>query len=287
MYFNQARESIEQNKDYAHDQGYRDIISQARQRMDAAQRFHLGDFKNFKENKLLPMDEPFTGEWVEDIKLPYSCLWIDFQDSTFPAMPKGGAIVADLPEIGLVSVCPLFEFKGVWVPPLACVEIKYDQSIATFDYEGIKLGKMEFFGLEFLREYLHLNDSSQFGPYMVFREIAMLSAFLKIMSCKNIETEIVQPSGKLNKSRQKKGKKPFLSYKVLTIKAPGQRRAGSVPTGTGTAQRVHLCRGHFKTFTAEKPLLGKHTGTYWWQPMVRGKNKKGTVVKDYNVKLAE
>jgi hypothetical protein len=22
--------------------------------------------------------------------------------------------------------------------------------------------------------------------------------------------------------------------------------------------------GHFKTFTAEAPLFGKHVGTYWW-----------------------
>jgi len=49
--------------------------------------------------------------------------------------------------------------------------------------------------------------------------------------------------------------------------------------------RVHLCRGHFKQYTADHPLLGRHVGLYVWQPHVRGKNKDGVVMKDYNVQI--
>jgi hypothetical protein len=46
---------------------------------------------------------------------------------------------------------------------------------------------------------------------------------------------------------------------------------------------VHLCRGHFKTYTDDNPLFGKHVGKYYWQPSIRGKNKKGIVAKDYSL----
>jgi hypothetical protein len=47
--------------------------------------------------------------------------------------------------------------------------------------------------------------------------------------------------------------------------------------------RIHFQLGHFKTYTAEKPLFGHITGRFWWQPHVRGKNKDGIVMKDYVV----
>jgi hypothetical protein len=42
-------------------------------------------------------------------------------------------------------------------------------------------------------------------------------------------------------------------------------------------------RGHFKTYTAERPLLGRFTGTYWWQPHLAGKNTSALVEKDYAI----
>ena len=46
---------------------------------------------------------------------------------------------------------------------------------------------------------------------------------------------------------------------------------------------LHLCRGHFKTFTADAPLLGRATGTYFWAPHIRGTQNEGVVIKDYRV----
>jgi len=34
----------------------------------------------------------------------------------------------------------------------------------------------------------------------------------------------------------------------------------------------------------KKPLLGKYVGLWWWQPCVRGRNKKGVIYKDYELK---
>lgn len=49
----------------------------------------------------------------------------------------------------------------------------------------------------------------------------------------------------------------------------------------------HFCRGHFKIYTAEKPLFGKYVGTFWWDAHARGSIKKGIVTKDYNVNPPE
>ena len=35
-------------------------------------------------------------------------------------------------------------------------------------------------------------------------------------------------------------------------------------------QALHICRGHFKTFTDIAPLFGKLRGTYWWADHIRG-----------------
>ena len=60
---------------------------------------------------------------------------------------------------------------------------------------------------------------------------------------------------KTNRNRVASGKKPLLSYH---------------------------CRGHFKRYTEDKPLFGRYTGLYWWQPHIRGADRSGAVIKDYD-----
>jgi hypothetical protein len=115
--------------------------------------------------------------------------------------------------------------------------------------------------------------------------IALFLQTLKILSCKNITTIDNPPPEKLNKKRTKKGKCPLFTYKTLVIKPTGKKQTSQEAQGLWE-NRVHLCRGHFKTYTEENPLFGKFTGRYWWQPSVRGNKKKGVVMKDYKVEAA-
>lgn len=112
-------------------------------------------------------------------------------------------------------------------------------------------------------------------------ELKALNAVLMFLNCRNIETIDNPPPEKLNKKRKKKGKQPLFTYKTLVIKPTGKQQQ-SVPRHLWE-NRIHLCRGHFKTYTAEAPLFGKYTGRYWWQPSVRGRSKDGVVMKDYQV----
>lgn len=45
----------------------------------------------------------------------------------------------------------------------------------------------------------------------------------------------------------------------------------------------HLCRGHFSTYTLEKPLFGKLVGRFWVPPHTRGSKDRGEVKKDYAI----
>lgn len=116
-------------------------------------------------------------------------------------------------------------------------------------------------------------------------EMHFLNIALILFECKNISFQSVLPNEKLNKSRIKKKKTPMFEYKVLNVVLPKRSPSESIETGMGLPQRVHLCRGHFKEYTKDKPLFGRLVGRYWWQPTVRGKGE-GVIEKEYHVKVS-
>jgi len=105
------------------------------------------------------------------------------------------------------------------------------------------------------------------------------------LSCKNIRPVKVLPCQKINKKRKMTGKEPLYAYHTLDVILPGRRCIAEPGGPTGRTVRLHLCRGHFKEYTPERPLFGKHTGRYWWQPIARGDKRAGVVMKNYNVKV--
>lgn len=116
-------------------------------------------------------------------------------------------------------------------------------------------------------------------------DLSSIAIALKLLNCKNITTETHIPDRALNKARQKRGKQELLTYKTLKLLLPGNKEKHRLEnTPTGEHNRIHFCRGHFKEYTADAPLFGRITGLWWWQPHVRGQNKDGIVMKDYEVK---
>jgi len=113
------------------------------------------------------------------------------------------------------------------------------------------------------------------------KELAALNCVLMLLNCKNIATEKIEPPQALNKKRIKNGKLPLFTYHTLVLKPMGKHDE-SIPKDLWN-NRIHLQRGHFKTYSAEKPLFGHIIGRLWWQPHLRGKSRDGVVVKDYVV----
>lgn len=106
---------------------------------------------------------------------------------------------------------------------------------------------------------------------------------LSFMHCKNVSLKTVHPDAKLKKKRQASGKLTS-SYRTIEV-GPIKRmlEAAKQPGETGIKMALNRCRGHFKTYTEEKPLLGRAVGTFFWQEQVRGSRAKGEVKSDYKV----
>jgi hypothetical protein len=100
-----------------------------------------------------------------------------------------------------------------------------------------------------------------------------------LMNCRNVKLSEHQQLPRTTK-KQRRQRRPGLSYSTIVL--PG----GSPASGSGQVDgsaALHHVRGHFKTFTAERPLMGKNVGTYWWGWQVRGNQDNGVVVSDYKL----
>jgi hypothetical protein len=107
---------------------------------------------------------------------------------------------------------------------------------------------------------------------------------VSFMHCKNVDLHPVAPPEKLSRKHQKQHGHELVRYHVLDV-APIRRILDKYRKGNREDLRraLHICRGHFKTFTPDAPLLGRGVGTYWWAPHVRGSKEDGIVLKDYRV----
>jgi hypothetical protein len=107
-----------------------------------------------------------------------------------------------------------------------------------------------------------------------------------LLNCKNVHAREQPCSLKLAKRYQERHGHKRPRYYVLDIEPMRQkfRDANGGKDGISLAKALHICRGHFKDYR-EKPLFGKVSGMFWWQPHVRGTAEAGIVEKDYRIKL--
>jgi hypothetical protein len=284
------------------------------EKIKQAQKFNLGDWQGFVD--FLPersFDEMVRTE-PDTIRMPYVPTYVD-GDMTIPYTKKDNAngrfaFLFDHVNKSLIVAYSLY-YKKAWsgspvyhwsVWPTAYIysigKPFYEQSFESLSAVNMQDKTKDFLTGDCVerslpidisgypgmtREYFYntlvpgINETSE----QTLRDVAKtMCAFCSFLSCKNITTIDNPPPEKLNKKRAKKGKCPLFTYKTLVIKPTGKKQASQEAQGLWE-NRVHLCRGHFKTYTEENPLFGKLTGRYWWQPSVRGNKKKGVVMKVY------
>ena len=111
-----------------------------------------------------------------------------------------------------------------------------------------------------------------------------MNYFLMLLSCHNIKVKDILPDKKANLFRIKIKRQPLFNYKVLDLKLPKNNYKYNPSVNNQWQKRIHLCMGHFKTYTEQNPLFGKIVGKYFWNPHLRGNKKLGMIVKDYNIK---
>ncbi len=109
--------------------------------------------------------------------------------------------------------------------------------------------------------------------------------FLTFLTCTNVRAIDVVPTSKEQRHRRTIGRPPLVSFKRLQL----QPKSGSSAAASegGWTNRVHLCRGHFATYTPEAPLFGKYVGRFWIPPHARGNAQRGIVEKTYGIKPAD
>lgn len=290
MYAHQVVDAIRKPKN----KFYGEITDRLPDWIVKAQKFHIDqvegvtgllNFKNIEDE--LKLAEKYC-------RLPYKMCWFDFiakwggHNRLPSAKLKTGllAIETDKQLVFLVIFIYLLEVNDWTLSP-----VSFWVSIG-----GKPLNK--FKGFEYLSDSKTFFEARYLPPKMKTKErktvdkiaadlvdwpITLIDILL-ILNCKSITTERIFPSKQLNKKRQRKGKKEVLSYHILKIKVPNKKKTKEQKKESSlNLNRLHFCRGHFKEFDKNAPLFGKHTGLYWWQPQVRGRNHNGIVMKDYEI----
>jgi hypothetical protein len=119
-----------------------------------------------------------------------------------------------------------------------------------------------------------------------FAQEALVPVLLAIcfMHCKNTMLEVKEPDRQFNRERKKVGLKPFVRYHTINIEPMKRvlRTEGNIEM-EGLKRAMHICRGHFATYSEEKPLFGRVAGTFWIPAHVRGSLHEGVVMSDYSV----
>jgi hypothetical protein len=107
---------------------------------------------------------------------------------------------------------------------------------------------------------------------------------ISFMHCKNVQLRKEAPAEALSRNHRRKHGRELVRFHTLEIEPLRRLLDQNRPAGAhGLRNALHICRGHFKTFSPEAPLLGRHTGTYWWAPHMRGSPEEGVVAKDYRI----
>jgi hypothetical protein len=105
----------------------------------------------------------------------------------------------------------------------------------------------------------------------------VITRVVYIMTISGGEVYMCKPSlkdGTMNAKRMRKGKKPLLEFRMITI--DGRKPdLPSTPHGTHASPRLHWRRGHWRNTKTGKKV--------WIDPMLVGDEKNGKIVKDYAI----
>jgi len=200
-----------------------------------------------------------------------------FQHEEAEMAVHNGIAKEDLPKIRWVyNILPFFNRAGLIEGPLGIIRtfVYYNGQMHVDKDTSIWCSVFPF---------VHRQ-----GGWLLDNSVTMHPFYLALsfLHCKNVQMKTTDLKGTpLAKSRVKKHGVPgALKFHILEIDAITKilnemGRAGS----EGLKHALHICRGHFKTYTEDAPLFGKHVGTYWWDNRVRGTSERGISIKDYSI----
>lgn len=105
------------------------------------------------------------------------------------------------------------------------------------------------------------------------------------LSCKNVSLatrDIDQKQSRIATKRHGQVESGY-RYHVLVVRPAGARSSEHPGEEMGITP-LHLCRGHYREYTPDRPLFGKLSGRFYIQQHMRGDKKNGVVEKDYEIR---
>lgn len=248
---------------------------------------------------------PRTVDFVNDfglLRLPYPNMWFEWYDQS--AQMQVAMHCLEIPQMtGARDNDPTCTYAWMAFPYMfppddfpirefAHMPTMYDQ-LLEFDFDDLELLGVR--GLRWKKDTFEImnlgvdenhkarmdanQDANDLGAVVELMWNGLVA--LGFMNCRNVSTQRVErPAKQPKKSRRKRPDRA--DYHVIVL--PRKAYSGdSYTTDEHGRRRLHCVRGHVKTFTAERPLLGKHVGSYWWSDQLRGNPDLGVVEADYKV----
>ena len=280
-----------------------------------AQQFHAGEY--YQLEKVISRESKggtLFWDYKDYLKMPYKLCWIEYYFKPYVGppqpgkhhAPRRGMMVEELMD-GIVHILAVHYAHNKWhLSPIAFFVSLQKRFKEIKDITNLLMNKYNHYtpmlkalNLDRLNQQIALIPLipkvvafiNEYGweklmGSEVLTDLQALEFFLLLLNCKNISTEKIDPPAKLNKKRRKSGKPELFSYHVLKLNMPSPKRASTKSGEPQFHKRIHFCRGHFKEYTAENPLFGKHVGLYWWPAHVKGQNREGIVLKDYELQVS-
>jgi hypothetical protein len=112
----------------------------------------------------------------------------------------------------------------------------------------------------------------------------MATSFMHCKNVRMVDNEGRHPSRQARREAERKNlPRPSRFY---TLEIEPMKKVLATEGGiqhNGLKKALHICRGHFSTYSEDKPLFGKYAGRFWIPAHVRGSSDVGIVGKDYRV----
>jgi hypothetical protein len=126
----------------------------------------------------------------------------------------------------------------------------------------------------------HTKIWRELGGLIGNHAVATLNIFLMLINCQNVITETIY--------KKKKGKRKSVPkseiYKILKFKIKKTSKRyeyGGEEELKETVMPLHICKGHFRRYTEERPLFGKIVCRIWVPWHFRGDPENGILIKSY------
>lgn len=145
----------------------------------------------------------------------------------------------------------------------------------------IKLGDPEYF----MKDGVFQQEQFDAMKEKTINFIYVALQTVTFMNCSNVVVRDNLPTRQQKRLAERSGLPPAHPYKTLLI-YPIRKVKGEYRGGTHEPPALHLVRGHFRDYREGKGLGRWHThGIWWWESQLRGSYNRGTVDKDYDVRV--